>query len=396
MLNPLLDVRGNLGGTLPGKYQRIDMHRGLARGWSGPESTTPLNGTEHQILSWVSSFGHAKEPGLAFTWHPYQGIPPWAASMGIHRLTFQRSIRRLMERQILVEISLSHDFKWGRGYGIPNAVADSCVTYKRTISNVSPPAFSSSTNETDRFNNEQITRPESIDNEPGPVNGEHDQVDAESGQFNNDQATPPLTRAFASLVQREEYGSESTKSTNPASQGRRRRRVSLTTTTANDTDWAAPSEVEDHSWGSARVEPSKRVSTPGHRLSVFFGDQRNIALQSSPDLAPAWSNKAAINARFKALLDEYSEEDLRVFIEVFFLHLERFRLKGDVLWKDFYNSIGKIRKIAITTGDLVIEVEEIELPVRKWPLPPKRQDPPKKKHLPGGIDYEQMLKDMNL
>lgn len=297
------------------KYRSLTLMKATTTGWAAHHG---LNAAEIVVLQHIAVWGVRNQKGLAFVWFP-AGMDEWAETLGIGRRRLFRALASLSEKRLVGKVvgqSSDPRFKDKEGYAIPNIIMDEVIQW--SDGNVTP-----SVTETSLVSDESVT------------------------------LTPPLTcddSEHTHIQPREENPSElklraSTSGDSPNSE---EEEMPFT----YEDDWSAPSDERDDFDRPSDQSPAK-TRRPGTRLADHFYEGWLVARQESPMLAVPWTTKPAFLKNLNTMLKDFSEEQIRAMIDVFFrlAVANEVYLGSQELWRDFLSARARCWKILMQAED---------------------------------------------
>lgn len=309
----------------PQKYRSLSLAKALSSRWTRLHK---LNSAEITLLLWVAIWGDLHERGMAFTWFPMRGMDDWAESLGISRPTLFRATRRLIAEGLLVQVhgaGKDSRFRGMKGFAIPNRVMDEVSEW--SIRGGKPASSDISNSET-----KSVSR----------------MIHAGS---RSETFAPPLTcddTEYTHIEPREENPLEL--KLQPSTVRRSARRSPPDPSTQPDLAGTFRPDLPSSEGAGSR----RSISRPAARLAQHFYDAWMVARQDSPNLALPWSNKAGFLKNLNTMLKDFSEEQIRAMIDVFFQQAvaNTVYLGSPELWRDFLSARAKCWQIVTQSGVL--------------------------------------------
>lgn len=319
------------------KYRSLQLAKAVASSWTRHHK---LNAAEISVLLHISIWGVRDERGMAFAWFPLEGMDSWGEKLDLPRNTLFRTTRSLVEKGLLVPVvggSKNTRFRGKKGYAIPNRVMDEVNSWST------------------RSGTQEVP-----------------EVVPESTRSGTQ--TPHLTcddAVHTHIQPREENPLEL--KLQPSTSGDSGEEQDNDMPFTYEDEWSAGSDERDD-FDRPRDLPPARTKRPSSRIADHFEAGWLEARQESPMLALPWKNKAGFLKNLNTMLTQFSEEQIRAMIDVFF----RLAVANEVylgspeLWRDFLSARARCWQIVMQQ-----ELVEVDRPITQgsgdWMIEAKRQ-----------------------
>lgn len=337
-------------------YKTIDLVKAICFGWGNQHD---LNASEVQVLQFIAMRGKRDERDVAFAWFPMGGQDWWAVHLQMSPDKLKRALRGLRKKGLMTDVTgstVDARFFTVKGYAIPLSVMEDAYSWYQSRHDI-------------RFTRVPDTVEYLVDNATDDftkVRIPHSRVQNPHFGVRNPHFDPPSDLGFYPTYPVNKPGEETqlfTQRPSPSGPSSHQLEEPMN----YEDEWEIPADEREVSKKRTRESDSfdvpkesllkrARPAAASTRLADFFHAEWSAAREQRTMLAVPWSAKQAFLARLNDLLKDHSEVEITEMISVFFRMVlsGQVTLKSTELWKDFWNSRGRVFDIAkqrITTVD---------------------------------------------